>query len=394
MLEIRAARLFDGVSAAIIHQPSILVRSGRIVSVGRRQDRGSPNDTGAWNDTAAHSADVIDLGDVTLMPGMIDCHQHLVFDATDDAVDHLRSRSDGDVLAQARRAARTALGAGITTVRDLGDRDFVLLGLREELSRDLAAGPELLLSGPPITSPGGHCWFLGGETRGRDGVVKAVRQRVERGVDVIKVMITGGSLTPGSANHEMQFTPEELSAIAAEAHDHGLTVTGHAKCARGMTAAVDAGFDGIEHAIFLTPEPDSAVVDAVAAAGPYVSVTACFAPSSTPNPQLPEKEHAFSVMREAGARLILTSDAGINSAVPHDVLPHGTAGLLRMGMSNAEALRAVTSSAASACGLGDRKGRIAAGHDADLLAVTGDPLDDISALHRVAAVLRGGVRVC
>ncbi len=102
---------------------------------------------------------MIDLGDVTLLPGLVDSHVHLVFDATEDPVGHLAGQDDGALLAQAGAAAHRALAAGITTVRDLGDRRFVLLTLREELATDVTAGPLLLVAGPPITTPGGHCWF-------------------------------------------------------------------------------------------------------------------------------------------------------------------------------------------------------------------------------------------
>lgn len=232
MLAIRAERLFDGVAEALIRRPMVFVD-------GRRIERISESSGADLGDVP-----VIDLGDVTLMPGLIDGHQHLVFDASDDPVGHLAGRDDGQVHQEARRAARRALLAGITTVRDLGDRDFVLLSLREEFARDAAAGPDLLVSGPPITQPSGHCWFLGGEARGVDDVRKAVRVRAARGVDVIKVMVTGGSLTPGSGNSELQFSPAELAAISTEAHDRGLTVTGHAKCACGMAEAVNAGSTG------------------------------------------------------------------------------------------------------------------------------------------------------
>jgi imidazolonepropionase-like amidohydrolase len=381
MFAVRAEWLFDGVAEALVRRPMVFIDGGRIECICESRE--------------ADLVDmpVVDLGDVTLMPGLIDGHQHLVFDASDDVVGQLAGRDDGQVLREARHAARRALLAGITTVRDLGDRDFVLLSLREQFARDVSTGPGLLLSGPPITRPGGHCWFLGGEALGIDGVREAVRARAARGVDVMKVMVTGGTLTPGSDNCDLQFSPAELQAIATEAHHWGLTVTGHAKCARGMAEAVKAGFDGIEHGLFETLAPESAVADAIAAAGLYVSDTASFVPPPEPNPRLREIEHGFAVMRSAGVRLILTSDAGINPSVPHDALPHGVLRLSRIGMSNVEALRAVTSSAAAACGVGDRVGRLAAGYDADIIAVVGEPLTDLTALLRVAAIFRKGIRV-
>jgi imidazolonepropionase-like amidohydrolase len=378
---IRAARLFDGMSGSSLRKPSVLVEDGRITDISQSCT------------VDVIGVNIIDLGDATLMPGLIDCHQHLVFDASDDPVGRLASREDDDVLEGARLAARSALVAGITTVRDLGDRRFVLTALREQLADDVTAGPELLVAGPPITTPRGHCWFLGGEARGLHEVRDAVRVHAAQDVDVIKVMVTGGALTPGSANHKVQYGSAELAAIADQAHHLGLTVTGHAKNARGMSEAVRAGFDGIEHGLFLAPVPDPAVIDAIASTGTYVSVTAAFKPLPERTPQLREKEAAFAMMRAAGVRLILTSDAGINPSVPHDALPYGVVRLPHIGMTNTESLRAVTSAAASACGVEGRKGRIAPGYDADIIAVSGDPLADLTALLRVTAVFRRGIQV-
>lgn len=392
MFALRAARLFDGVSVSSLGRPLVLVGDGRILDIGESGVAGSGDVT------------VIDLGDVTLLPGLVDCHQHLVFDGSDDPVGHLASRDDGEVLEQARLAARSALAAGITTVRDLGDRGYLMLVLREEFARDPAAGPELLVAGPPVTIPHGHCWFLGGEARGVDGVRAAVREHAARGADVIKVMVTGGGLTPESVRHESQYGPVELRAITKEAHRLGLAVTGHAEGARGVADAVTAGFDGIEHCLFLTPDGFSAdpqVIGAMAAAGTYVSVTAAAKEPperSVRDPvlarHLPDFISAFAAMRAAGVRLVLSSDAGGIPSRPHDALPYGVGLLSLIGVPAAEALSSVTSLAAAACGVGDRKGRLAAGYDADLVAVDGDPLTDVTALLRVTAVFRNGVRAC
>ena len=155
MFALRAARLFDGVSVSSLLRPPVLVGDGRILDIGESGSADSGDVT------------VIDLGDVTLLPGLVDCHQHLVFDASDDPVGHLASRDDGEVLEQARLAARSALAAGITTVRDLGDRGYLMLVLREEFACDPAAGPELLVAGPPVTIPRGHCWLRAASHPGR-----------------------------------------------------------------------------------------------------------------------------------------------------------------------------------------------------------------------------------
>jgi imidazolonepropionase-like amidohydrolase len=402
MLAIRSARLFDGVADQLHTRPLVLVDQGRISDVDL---------TGA---DPPRGATLVDLGQATLLPGLIDSHTHLVLDASNDPVAHLADTDDDALLEQCRAQAQAALAAGITTLRDLGDRRFVTLRLRQELAAHPEQGPQLLVSGPPVTTPGGHCWFLGGEAAGVDGVRAAVRALSDRGVDVVKVMVTGGNLTPGSLLWQSQYGPAELRAAAEEAHRVGLAVTGHAHGAQGIAEAVAAGFDGIEHGAFLTADgvsQDPAVVDQLAARQVVVSVTAAQTqppgqppPGMEPGSDLARRFEAFAKqleamvagvlrMRAAGVPLTISSDAGIGPHKPHDVLPRAPGQATMVGFSGAEALRAVTSVAADACRVGDRKGRVAPGYDADLLAVAGDPLTDATAVRDVAAVFRAGHRV-
>jgi imidazolonepropionase-like amidohydrolase len=401
MLAIRSAQLFDGMADQLRPRPLVLVDQGRIIDV---------DFTGA---DPPEGAELVELGEVTLLPGLIDSHTHLVFDASNDPVGHLAEVDDDQLLEQCRDRAKAALAAGITTLRDLGDRRFVTLRLRQELAADPERGPQLLVSGPPVTTPGGHCWFLGGEAAGVQGVRAAVRALAERGVDVVKVMVTGGNLTPGSVLWQSQYDPAELRAAAEEAHRAGLAITGHAHGAQGIAEAVAAGFDGIEHAAFLTADgvnQDPAVVDQLAARQVVVSVTAAQTqPPGHPPPgmepgsdlarrfeQLARQLQAMVAgvlrMRAAGVPLTISSDAGIGPHKPHDVLPRAPGQATMVGFTAAEALRAVTSVAADACRVGDRKGRIAPGYDADLLAVAGDPLTDPNVLGEVVAVFRAGHR--
>jgi len=163
MLAIRADRLFDGVNAGPVERPVVLIETGRIVAVlsGKEPPSG---------------AEVVDLGVATLLPGLVDSHVHLVFDGSLDPVGHLAAADDSEVLTRMRAGARLALSAGVTTVRDLGDRGYLSLKLRDELADDHTAGPQILAAGPPITTGEGHCWFLGGQTgSGADAVRAAVR---------------------------------------------------------------------------------------------------------------------------------------------------------------------------------------------------------------------------
>jgi imidazolonepropionase-like amidohydrolase len=388
MLAIRAARLFDGEHAALVADPLVLVEGGRIVDI-------------ASGGAAPAGADEIDFGDVTLLPGLIDAHVHLVFDASPDPVGALAARSDDEALAAMRVAARRALAAGITTVRDLGDRGYLGVTLRDQLAATPGSGPCIVAAGPPITTVRGHCWYLGGEAEGTEGLRAAVRDRAAHGVDVVKVMASGGEMTPGTHSHEAQFGVTELAAAVDEAHRLGLPVTAHAHAAAGIAHAVAAGVDMIEHGSFMTVDSvaiDEEVLAALVASGITVSATTGMLPGRPPPPRIAVRlPGLFAVMarlRAEGVPFVASSDAGINPAKPHNVLPYAMEMMVeRLDAAPVDALRAVTSTAAAACRIGDRAGRLAAGFDADILAVRGDPLRDIAVVHAVEAVFRAGVRV-
>jgi imidazolonepropionase-like amidohydrolase len=363
-----------------IEQPLVLVEDGRITAV--EQGLQPPSDV-----------EVVDLGDVTLLPGLIDAHVHLGFDASRDPVGQMRADSDATLLLRMRLAARRALAAGITTVRDLGDRNYLGLALRDWFEGATEAGPQIVAAGPPITVTGGHCHFMGGEADGELEVRRGVRARVKAGVDVIKIMATGGHMTRGTNPGLPQYSVAELQAAADEAHRLGRKLTAHAHGPLGIAAAVQAGVDSIEHCSFRVDgrrEVDPGLIERIAERGIAVSPTVgVLGPSGElAESFVPILEH----MHRAGVRLVGSTDAGISPAKPHDVLPHGVAFLAHAGLTNAEALAAATSVAAEVCGLGDRKGAIQSGKDADLLAVAGDPLRDIAALLEVRAVFRAGRR--
>jgi imidazolonepropionase-like amidohydrolase len=378
---IRATSLFDGRTTH--PDPLVLIEDGRILAVEAGRVAPPPD------------AELVDLTGTTLLPGLVDTHVHLAFDASRTPVEHLAARDDEAVLDAMALAAGEQLAAGVTTVRDLGDRDYLALALRERAGRL----PTIVAAGPPITCPGGHCHYLGGAARGEAGIRAAVREHAERGVDVIKVMASGGELTPGTVVHERQWSPAELRAAVDEAHRRGLPVTTHAHAVDAIADAVDAGVDGIEHCSFRTADGVDAREDLVAAIVAHrvvVGATAGIVPVEgvTIPPSLarvlPQILAAMAHLHRSGATLVAGTDAGIAPVKPHGVLPHGLVELTAVGMSAAEALRAGTAVAATVCGLGDRKGRIAAGYDADLLAVAGDPTADITALLQVRQVFLGG----
>lgn len=342
--------------------------------------------------------EVIDLEGATLLPGLVDTHVHLVFDASADPVGALDARDDDATRDAITSAARTAALGGVTTVRDLGDRGYLTLAMR-----GTSGLPTILCAGPPLTTPGGHCHYLGGETeRGTDAVRRAVRTHAERGVDVIKVMASGGLMTPGTRQAESQFTLDELRAIVDETHSLGLPVTAHAHGTPAIVDALAADIDGLEHASFWTDTGIDSPADVIAEIGARhlpIGATAGLAPA--PDAPLDDETSArlplvianIFRLRDAGAIIVPGTDAGIHPSKPHDVERYAVEQEVLLGMDAEEALRGATSTGAAVCGLGDRKGRIAEGYDADLLAIDGDPLTEPSALHAIRAVFLRGERV-
>ncbi len=342
---LRAARVFDG--TRLVADPTVVLDGSRVVAAG----------------VGAPGLDVVDLGDVTVLPGLVDPHVHLTFDAGPDPIGALVTRTPGEVLAAMAEAAAATLRQGVTTVRDLGDRDYLSLALRARPGL-----PTIVAAGPPVTTEGGHRHILGGATAATEPALRAaVRTRAERGCEVVKVMASGGT-----HHHAPRFGVAELRVVVDEAHRHGLPVTAHAHATAAIAAAVAAGVDGIEHVTFRAPagvddRPDllAAIVERRVAVGATLGVAPAVA--------LPPVVTAYARLVREGAVVVAGTDAGTGPAKAHSPLPHALPQLVALGMSPLDALRSMTSVAAGVCGLAARKGRLAPGFDADLLVVGGDP---------------------
>jgi imidazolonepropionase-like amidohydrolase len=386
LLALRAGHVFDG--ADVRQSGMVLVEDGVIRDV---------DFTGA---APPEHAKVTDFGpDGWLLPGLIDAHVHLCWDGTQDAVEHVSSDDHEAVLKTARASAATTLATGVTTVRDLGDRDYLTLALREQVP--LTERPDIVAAGPPVTTHGGHCHFLGGEAEGADALRAAVRERASRGCDVVKVMASGGIMTPGSNSLHQQYDRSDLRLIADEAHRLGLTVAAHAHAAPVIEDVVEAGFDTIEHFSFLTPDGVGLrqdLVDEVVRRGTFISLTVGILPGQAPPPpavadRLAALWDLVAKVIASGARIVPGTDSGIASDKPHGLYPHALSQLAELGMANRDVLRCATTEAADAVGRAGRKGVLHPHADADLLALGSSPIDDISAVTDIRAVYRAGHRV-
>lgn len=393
---ITADAMFDGSGDEPAPAPALVVEGGVIEQVTSRGDPALPA-----------VDEVIQLSGHTLLPGYIDGHVHLVFDGGPDPVAALRTESDEHVLLRMAAHAARMVSAGITTARDLGDRNFLSLPVRDAIKEGMLMGPRLLCAGPPITTTAGHCWYLGGEADGELAVRQAVRDHVKRGVDCIKVMATGGNMTPGSNMLREQFNLAELTAIVEEAHRLGKTVAAHCHATVGIRLAVQAGVDTLEHCSFQGPsgvEFDATLAAEIARRGMYISPTIAMG-SRLPAAMVERADDAMmariammlegrwksmGAARSLGCAFIASTDCGIPHS-PHDQLPASLAAwAIDGGFPVAEVLRAATSTIASALGIAGVTGALRPGLAADIIAVPGDPFADPALLAEVDFVMKGG----
>ncbi|MEZ4482440.1 MAG: amidohydrolase family protein [Dehalococcoidia bacterium] len=373
---LRGARVWDGVAVSTV-EADVVVDGAVIGAVG----------------SGASAPQTIDVSGATILPGLIEAHAHLCFNAQRDWRQVYDADTPGRMMVRMAGNAQSMLRAGITTVRDLGAPTALAVELRDALRAGLATGPDLLVAGAPITTTGGHCYFIGGEADGALEVRTRVREFVRSGVDWIKIMATGGNMTPGTNTLAAQFRVEELQAAVEEAHRLGRKVTAHCHGTEGIRVAVDARVDGIEHCSFNAPGAIEYVPDLIAAiaeAGIVVSPTVSVASGQWADTErLGQRGRVLRGLLDQGARMLMSTDCGI-PGVPHDALAGGMKVLRDIaGLSDVETLKLATSRSAELLGLGDR-GTIEAGKRADLLVVDGDPTQDLTALTHVRLVVAAG----
>lgn len=395
---IRAGTLIDGTGAPPIRDGAVIIADGKIVYAGPAADA-PPDDIPAERR--------IDAPDGTVLPGLIDSHVHLTFNARSRAtaeavIEQLRTDDEYLIAIRAVQAAQACLSAGITTVRDCGAKGLVVLRLRDLIASGFINGPRVLACGMPITTTAGHCHWCGLEADDEHEVTVAARSMARAGADFIKVMATGGGMTARSNINEPQYTVGELSAIRREAHRLGRRVTAHSHAGKGQRVCLEAGIDMIEHCNWHSPDGwmfDEELMADLVRAGTWIGIThsgpqQAAAKAGTPYDELPQalrdRFETLQEMRHMGTKIILHSDA-IAPITCYEDFPYTIVAAVRYGgFSPVEAVHAATGRAADAIDILHETGTLTPGKAADILVVDGDVATDIEALARTHAVLRDG----
>ncbi|MGI6207035.1 MAG: amidohydrolase family protein [Anaerolineae bacterium] len=391
-LILRGGTLFDGTGAPA-RPATVTIRQGRIEAVLEPGD-------------SVPEGQVLDCAGKFVLPGLIDSHVHLAFAAGPDhktTRDILAGDDDATLLLRQTRHAQQCLLAGITTVRDCGGRGLSTLALRDAIGNGLLAGPRIVACGMPITTTAGHLHFCGYRADSVDEVRKAARSLIESGADFIKVMATGGNMTPGTNPARPQYSQEELSALVEDAHRLGRKVAAHVGAREGIRRCLEAGVDTLEHGNWLNPDGtlgyDPELAEGMARQGAVLGLAVpgidrvnllAEAGREQALEALHAKYEPFRRMRAAGVPIMVSSDAGVRMTPFDGIALSLQAFSFAMDASPAETLVAATATPARALGLEDEIGTIVAGKRADILVVEGDPLSDLGALRQVHLVLRDG----
>lgn len=397
---LKATRLFDGKSDALVPDGMVIIEGKAIKAVGPRL-------------TVPEGSTVIDLGDTTLCPGFMDAHTHVTNELSEQSyekfiVNGFRREVSERTLHAAVYARRT-VEAGFTTVRDLGSTDYIDVGLRNGIAKGLTPGPTMLVAGHALGAIGGHMDDTGyrhdlfpqldytrGIASGPDEYRKAVRYQAKMGADVIKFAASGGVFSLVDEVDTPQVTPAEMAALIDEAHRLRKRVAAHCHGDQAAREAVIAGVDSIEHASFLKPE----TLQLMKERGTFLVPTLMAFETLKDHlnllpPEIVVKVRAagaavegmFRNALEIGVRIGFGTDAGV---YPHGRNAHEFALMTRLGMSPIAALKAATSADAELFGIADRVGTLVPGKRTDIVAVPGDPTEDITATERVTFVMKEG----
>jgi len=393
---VHAGKLLDVRSGKTLADQAIVIEAGKIVSV-------SP-----FSQAKRASGDrLIDLSAATVLPGLTDAHTHLTGNPQDAGPQALGISLPRATLTGARNA-RITLEAGFTTVRNVGAEVYSDVALRDAIDAGDVPGPRMLVSGPPLGITGGHCdenflpfdfhYSAEGVADGVEGVQHKVRETIKYGADLIKICATGGVLSHGDNPQASQYTLEEMKAIVADAHRLGRKVAAHAHGAQGILWASQAGVDSIEHGSYI----DDAAIAEMKKDGTYLVPTLYLADWFLEHaeqvhvpPEMIAKgrtvmaaarknvAHAFA----SGVKVAFGTDAAV---YPHGLNAHEFAVMVKLGMSPLQSIQAATINAADLLGWSDKIGGLEPGKWGDIIAVDGDPLQDVTTLEHVKLVMKGG----
>jgi imidazolonepropionase-like amidohydrolase len=392
---VHAGKLLDVKTGKVLSDQTLLIEGGKIVSVGPGAQIKAPAD-----------ATLINLPSATVLPGLIDAHTHLTMDPN-FGYERLAISVPRETLIGAKNA-RITLNAGFTTVRNVGASGYTDVALRDAINAGDVPGPRMLVSGPPLSITGGHCdndmlpfeyhAVADGVADGIAAVQQKVRQNIKYGSDLIKVCATGGVLSLGDNPQASQYTLEEMKAIVADAHRLGRKVAAHAHGAEGIKWATEAGVDSIEHGSYI----DDAGIALMKEHGTYLVPTLYLGDwffqnmdqTHMPPPLMAKAREVIPMARKniahafaGGVKVAFGTDAAV---YPHGLNAHEFAVMVKLGLSPLQAIQAATVNAADLLGWSGKVGSLEPGAWADIVAVDGDPLQDVTTLEKVKFVMKGG----
>ena len=397
-LVLKADRLIDGTGSDPISNAAVVVTDGRISEV-TTQDK--------LHIGEREEVDVVQVPDGTLMPGFIEMHTHIHCSAQADAYTHITTESNETFVMRGVSAVRAALSSGVTTMRDLGSRNEVVLPIKSAVEKGIIPGPRMVVAGTPITTTGGHCNMFGTEADSADEVVTAIRGQFKLGADCIKVMSTGGGFTPGTNVRAPQYPVETLRAAVTDAERLGLRVAAHCHASAGVRNCVNAGIHNLIHCSWLAESEDDMYdydtdyADMIAEKGIYVDPTLALgrlnqirgrvrAPGAG---GMGDPARRFEILRDMwdrGVKFVTGMDAGMTNANFDDFAYIPQVMVEEMHITPMEAIVCSTQTSAECLGLDDEIGTLEAGKSADVLIVNGDPSEDITALHNVNTIVSQG----
>ena len=410
---IKPGLLIDGLGGPPQKGATVVLQENRIHWIGSNEEVGNNQEIKDLVNSVGENR-ILDLPQCTLLPGLIDCHCHTNMPGDGRTGEEVAQDTDDVRLLRAARNIALALRSGVTTLCDCGSWNRTAFSLKEGIRLRLVEGPRLLVSGPPVTSTGGHLWYMGGEADGIEGVRKQVRYLIKQGADIIKIAASGGS-TLTSDPYRPSYNVDELKVIVYEAHNREIPVAAHCRSTVAINYVLDAGVDMILHCFFADPDGsyrfDQATAERLAQSGVWLNPT--HALGNLRRAELLEKKtqgmlnnddaamlerivnghrdrvDEYGRLVQMGAKLIGGSDCGWGSC-PFGDFQAELISMTEFGLSPMDAILTGTRNAAQALGKLDSLGTIEPDKEADLLLVEGNPVEDMECLRSVAAVILGG----